>query len=302
MMIQLVPGRLKKPDWLKARTKLPNKRYGEIKNVVRSSGVATVCEEALCPNIGECWGGGTATFMIMGDTCTRACRFCNVNHGRPNALNNDEPKKLAEAVSNMKLDYVVITSVDRDDVEDGGAAHFAECIRAVKKAAPKMLIEVLTPDFQGKKEDIKKVIEAGPHVFAHNVETVSRLQREVRDHRANYEQSLHVLKYVKKISPKMRTKSSIMVGLGEKPEEVDQAMQDLRAIDCDFLTIGQYLQPSAWNLPVKEYVPPDQYEWYKKRGEALGFLYVAAGPYVRSSYKAGEFYIKSIIKKDAAHS
>jgi len=301
MMIQLVPGRLKKPDWLKARAKLPNDRYLKIKEIARQRNLSTVCEEAMCPNIGECWGGGTATFMIMGDTCTRACKFCNVNHGKPNELDADEPKKLADAIRNMNLDYVVITSVDRDDKPDGGAAHFAECIRKLREIKNKnidLLVEVLTPDFQGKECDVKTVVDAAPHVFAHNIETVERLQKTARDHRANYKQSLGVLQFVKSIAPAMKTKSSIMVGLGETQEEVLQAMKDLRAIDVDFLTIGQYLRPTQWNLPVQEYIPPEQYAWYKKKGEELGFLYVAAGPYVRSSYKAGEMYMKRITENE----
>lgn len=298
MMIQLVPGSLKKPDWLKIKASQPNERYLKIRNLARQLKLATVCEEAMCPNIGECWDGGTATFMLMGDTCTRACKFCNVNHGKPQPLDPEEPKNLAEAIGKLGLDYAVITCVGRDDVPDGGAAHFAECIRYLRVNYAKVLVEVLTSDFQGKKPDIQKVIEAGPHVYGHNIETVARLQKSVRDFRANYEQSLGVLKYVKEVAPKMYTKSSIMLGLGEKPEEVVEAMRDLRKIDVDFLTIGQYLRPTAWNLAVEEYVAPEQFVWYEKKGLELGFKYVAAGPYVRSSYKAGELFIKSVLEKE----
>lgn len=295
MMIQLVPGDLKKPDWLKIKASVPNERYLKIRGLVHGAKLATVCEEAMCPNIGECWGGGTATFMLMGDTCTRACRFCNVNHGAPQALDPDEPQKLGHAIGQLGLDYAVITCVDRDDLPDGGAAHFASCINYLRTHSPELKVEVLTSDFQGKHEDIKKVIDAKPHVYAHNIETVERLQSRVRDRRANYEQSLGVLKYVKEVAPNMYTKSSIMVGLGEKPEEVEATMKDLRAIEVDFLTIGQYLRPTAWNLKVTEYVPPEQFRWYEKKGLAFGFKYVAAGPYVRSSYKAGELFIKNYV-------
>lgn len=301
MMIQLVPGALPKPDFLKVKVKLPNERSQKIRQTARGLKLATVCEEAMCPNINECWSGGTATFMLMGDTCTRACRFCSVNHGKPAALNPEEPRHLAEAIGKLGIDYAVITCVDRDDVPDGGAEHFARCISHLRTNFPNVLVEVLTSDFQGKKADIQKVIDAEPHVYAHNIETVKRLQRAVRDFRANYEQSLGVLEYVKTAAPRMRTKSSIMVGLGEKPKEVIEAMEDLRKIGVDFLTVGQYLRPTAWNLAVVEYVPPEQFKWYEKKGLAMGFKYVAAGPYVRSSYKAGELFIKNVINNHAAN-
>ena len=297
MLVQLVPGGLKKPDWLKVKAKLPNEKYARLRKMASELKLATVCQEAMCPNIGECWGGGTATFMLMGSTCTRACRFCNVNHGKPEPLDPQEPRHLAEAIGKMGVEYAVITCVDRDDIPDGGAGHFAACIAHLRETAPKVLVEVLTSDFQGKKAAIQKVIDAGPHVYAHNIETVKRLQKTVRDFRANYRQSLDVLKYVKSVAPKMYTKSSIMVGLGETQEEVEKAMRDLRAVDVDFLTIGQYLRPSAWNIAVEAYIPPEQFSWYEKKGLELGFRYAAAGPYVRSSYKAGELYIKNIIGK-----
>lgn len=278
---------------MKVKIKLPNVRYEKTRKTAKELKLATVCEEAMCPNISECWGGGTATFMLMGDTCTRACRFCHVNHGKPEPLDPAEPQHLAEAIDKLGIDYAVITCVDRDDVPDGGASHFAQCIEHLRTHYPKVMVEVLTSDFQGKEGDIQKVIDAKPHVYAHNIETVERLQTAVRDRRAGYKQSLGVLEYAKKADPKMFTKSSIMVGLGEKSEEVLQAMKDLRAVGVDFLTIGQYLRPTAWNLKVIEYVTPEQFEEYRVKGLEFGFLYVAAGPYVRSSYKAGELFIKS---------
>lgn len=284
----------KKPDWLKIRCSPPNSRYLKVRGQAQGLKIATVCQSAMCPNIGKCWGEGTATFMIMGNTCTRACRFCNVNHGRPQPLDKDEPRKLAEAIFALNLDYAVITSVDRDDLPDSGAGHFAACIKALREKCPKIIIEVLTPDFRGVEKDIKRVVDAGPDVFGHNIETVKRLQRPVRDIRANYEQSLAVLKYVKNSAPKIYTKSSIMVGLGEMREEVLEAMKDLRGVDVDFLTIGQYLRPKQWNLPVIEYVTPAQFEFYKREGEKMAFKYVAAGPFVRSSYRAGELYKKYV--------
>lgn len=292
MAVQIVEGDLKKPAWMKVKIKLPNERYKKIRELGRGLRLSTVCEEAMCPNIGECWNGGTATFMLMGDTCTRACKFCNVNHGKPDPLDKDEPEKLADAIGKMGVEYAVITCVDRDDLEDGGAGHFAKCISYLKKRWPKVFAEVLVSDFCGRESDIQKVVEAKPHVFAHNIETVKRLQKAVRDRRANYEQSLGVLKYVKKSAPRMYTKSSIMVGLGEKPTEVREAMRDLRKAGVDFLTIGQYLRPSAWNLKVVEYILPAQFKKYEKEGLKMGFKYVAAGPYVRSSYKAGEMFVK----------
>lgn len=286
-----------KPSWLKIR--LPagsgNKRYNFVKNALQKTKLCTVCEEARCPNIAECWASGTATFMIMGDTCTRACKFCAVKTGNPNGILDElEPEKLAQAVFELNLNYVVITSVDRDDLEDFGANHFVKCIKHIKKLNPKILIEVLTPDFNANPRCVKIVIDAKPDVFGHNIETVKRLQREVRDLRASYEKSLAVLKYAKKFNPKILTKSSIMVGLGEKEKEVISTMKDLRDADVDILTIGQYLQPSKWNLPVKEYIHPEKFEYYKKQGEKIGFLFVASGPFVRSSYKAGELFMKHV--------
>lgn len=280
-----------KPEWLKIRPP-SGEKYLMIKGLKEGLELHTVCEEAHCPNIYECWGGGTATFMIMGDLCTRHCRFCAVKSGRPNGyLDPLEPVKLAYAIRRMNLRYVVVTSVDRDDLEDGGSSHFAACIREIRRLNPSIYIEVLIPDFRGDLEALKRVVEARPHVVAHNIETVRRLTSTVRDPRAGYDQSLTVLENIKKLDGGIYTKSSIMVGLGESKEEVVSAMRDLRGVGVDFLTIGQYLQPSNGHIPVKEYVHPDVFEEYRLIGESLGFKYVASGPLVRSSYKAGEYFI-----------
>ncbi|MFT6818119.1 MAG: lipoic acid synthetase [Myxococcota bacterium] len=289
--------RTPKPPWLKVR--MPGSpRYHEIKSRARDLRLATVCEEARCPNIGECWGGGTATFMVMGDTCTRGCRFCSVKTAKnPQALDPWEPMNLAIAIAELGLDYVVVTSVDRDDVEDGGAAHFAKCITETRDKAPKTLVEVLIPDFRGNVDHLRKVVEARPEVIAHNIETVRRLTHPVRDKKATYDQSLKVLTDIKVMDPSRYTKSSIMVGLGETTEEVIQCMRDLRAVDCDFLTIGQYLQPTMKHIKVDGFVHPDMFEAWRIEGLAMGFKYVASGPLVRSSYKAGEFFINEFIQK-----
>ena len=280
-----------KPEWLKIRPP-SGEKYLMIKGLKEGLELHTVCEEAHCPNIYECWGGGTATFMVMGDLCTRHCRFCAVKSGRPNGyLDPLEPVKLAYAIRRMNLRYVVVTSVDRDDLEDGGVSHFAACIREIRRLNPSIYIEVLIPDFRGDVEALKRVVEARPHVVAHNIETVRRLTPAVRDPRAGYDQSLAVLENIKKLDRGIYTKSSIMVGLGETKEEVVSAMEDLRRVGVDFLTIGQYLQPSKGHIPVKEYVHPDVFEEYRLIGESLGFKYVASGPLVRSSYKAGEYFI-----------
>lgn len=289
-----------KPPWLKVR--MPGSpRYHAIKSRARELSLATVCEEARCPNIGECWGGGTATFMVMGDTCTRGCRFCAVKTAKyPAALDPEEPRNTAVAIREMELDYVVITSVDRDDVEDAGAGHFAEVIRQTREASPKTKIEVLIPDFGGHVGHLLKVVEAQPEVIAHNVETVERLTWPVRDRKASYATSLDVLKAIKTIDPTRLTKSSLMVGLGETPAEMREAMIDLRSAGCDFLTIGQYLQPTKKHLAIEEYVPPAQFAAYEALGLELGFAYVASGPLVRSSYKAGEFFIRRYLDRLSA--
>ena len=286
-----------KPSWLKV--KMPGgERYNRIKARARTLKLHTVCEEARCPNIGECWGSGTATFMVMGGTCTRGCRFCAVDTSRrPAPLDPDEPTNVAQAIAEMGLDYVVVTSVDRDDVPDGGAGHFASCIREIRRASPSTMIEVLIPDFQGDEGDLAKVVAARPDVLAHNVECVERLTAKVRDPRAGYHQSLEVLRQVKVRDPERFTKSSLMVGVGETEAEMVQAMIDLRAVGVEFLTIGQYLQPTRRHLAIDDYVRPEVFAEYERVGLDLGFHYVASGPLVRSSYKAGEFFIKQYLEQ-----
>lgn len=290
-----------KPEWLKIRP--PTETFSELRQLVAHFGLNTVCQEAHCPNMSECWSGGTATFMVLGDTCTRGCKFCSVKTGNPNGVvNSAEPFLLGQCVKEMnslgsgkKIDYVVVTSVDRDDLPDQGAAHFASCIKEVKNAVPGIMVEVLTPDFRGSRECIKAVVDANPDVFGHNIETVRRLQRKARDPRANYEQSLSVLAAVKEINPEVFTKSSMMLGLGETEDEIVEAMRDLRDISVDILTLGQYLRPSSLHLPVAEYVSPERFNKLKLIGEGMGFRYVAAGPFVRSSYRAGELFVKNVL-------
>lgn len=275
-------------------------RYFALKQISKDLKLATVCEEARCPNIGECWAGGTATFMVMGDVCTRGCRFCAVKTGNPNGwLDHDEPDKLANVVSKASWDYVVLTSVDRDDLPDGGANHFARCVTTIKAAKPDIIVEVLIPDFQGQEEPLRTLLASQPDVVAQNIETVERLTHPVRDRRAGYQQTLTLLQRVKTSAPERFTKSSIMLGLGETDAEVRQCMADLRAHGVDILTLGQYLQPTAKHLPVERFVPPDAFqEWQRVAEEEFGFLYCASGPLVRSSYRAGEFFIKGIIEKN----
>jgi len=288
---------MRKPNWIKMRPP-SGEKYLELKDMFQKLGLATVCQEAQCPNISECWKGGTATIMIMGDTCTRACRFCDVKTAKnPSPLDADEPRKVSYAVSQMGLEYLVMTSVDRDDVPDQGAAHFAETVSLLRFMDQNLTVEVLTPDFSGDHELVKKVVDAKPHVFAHNVETVEDLSLMVRDPRADYRQSLRVLEMVKEIDPVMFTKTSIMLGLGETDEQVLQTLKDLRDVDCDVVTFGQYLQPRKRHLKVHEFVTPEKFEYWKETAEQMGFLYVASGPLVRSSYKAGEFFMNSLIKK-----
>jgi len=289
----------KKPPWLKVP--FPGgERYSWIKKRAANLNLSTVCEEANCPNIGECWNGGTATFMLMGDTCTRGCRFCSVKSAKnPGALDPEEPKKLAETVKNLALKYVVLTTVDRDDLPDQGASHIARCIRSTQRACPEMLIEMLMPDFQGKIELVQQVINARPAVLAHNLETVRSLTDRVRDSRASYDQSLDVLRYLKQQCPDGYTKSSLMLGVGESRTETMQAMKDLRDVGVDFLTIGQYLQPSKKHLKVEKFMHPDEFDELALQGDKMGFEYVASGPLVRSSYKAAEFYIERKIRVNA---
>lgn len=272
--------------------------YLNLKQMFKDLNLATVCQEAQCPNVAECWRGGTATIMIMGDTCTRGCRFCDVKTGNPKGeIDQDEPRKVSYAVSQMGLDYLVITSVDRDDMPDQGAAHFAETISLLRFMDPNLTVEVLTPDFGGERDLIAQLVEAGPHVFAHNIETVEELSPMVRDPRADYRQSLSVLQIIKELNPQIITKSSLMLGLGETDEQVLQSLKDLREVDCDVVTFGQYLQPRTRHLKVHEFITPEKFDYWRKVSEDLGFLYVASGPLVRSSYKAGEFFMKGMVKK-----
>ncbi len=283
-----------KPDWL--RVKAPQwQRVGSVKEVLRDLSLNTVCEEASCPNIGECFSHGTATFLIMGPACTRACPYCDIDfEKKPQALDPTEPTRLAEAVRRMGLNHVVITSVNRDDLPDGGASQFVACIQAVRVASPKTTIEVLIPDLCGNWEALAVILSARPEVLNHNTETVPRIYRRVRP-QGNYERSLEVLKRSRQIAPWVYTKSGIMVGLDETDEEVRQVMTDLRAVDCDILTIGQYLQPSAKHLGVKEFVTPEQFDAWREWGEALGFLQVVSSPLTRSSYHAEQ--VQDLMKR-----
>ncbi|MFN8585920.1 MAG: lipoyl synthase [Dehalococcoidia bacterium] len=276
----------RKPEWIRAR--FPGgERFLEVKRLLREQGLHSVCEEARCPNIGECFNAGTATFMILGDVCTRACGFCNVTSGRPTGLDLLEPLRLAATVERLGLDYAVITSVNRDDLPDGGASIFAGCIRAIRQRSPQTEVEVLIPDFEGNTEALRTVVEARPVVLNHNTETVPRLYRRVRP-KGVYTRSLELLRRVKEFDPAMTTKSGIMVGLGETFEEVLETMADLREHDCDLLTVGQYLRPSSKHLPVERYWHPDEFAALTEEGLRLGFQHVEAGPLVRSSYHAGE--------------
>ncbi len=295
-----------KPSWLKVRPP-GGENWLRIKDLLRTRALHTVCEEARCPNLGECWSGGTATFMILGDTCTRACGFCAVKTGNPHGVvDAEEPRKLAETVEGLGLRYVVITTVDRDDLADGGAAHFAACIDALHQRAPEVLVEVLTGDFRGDARAISAVLAARPDVFAHNVETVERLSPTVRDRRASYRRSLDVLARAKALAPSgpgrrtAFTKSSVMLGHGETDAEVEATLRDLRAAGVDLLTIGQYLRPTPSHLPVVEFAPPERFARLRDLGLALGFRHVASGPLVRSSYKAGEHFVASALHDTAS--
>ncbi len=290
--------RERKPDWLKVRAP-GGERYAFLKTTLRTLDLHTVCEEARCPNVGECWASGTATFMLLGDVCTRGCRFCAVTTGNPRgAYDPREPEQVAEAVLRMQLDYVVLTMVDRDDMLDGGAAIVARTVRTIKARHPKALVETLTGDFQGDREAIRAVVEAGGEVFAHNVETVRRLTREVRDVRCDYDKTLEVLRFARSLPGRHLTKSSIMVGLGETDAEVVDTMRDLRGAGVEILTIGQYLRPSEKHHGVVEYVEPAVFARWQAAGHEMGFRYVASGPLVRSSYKAGEVFIQSLFQKE----
>lgn len=286
----------RKPDWLKIRPP-GGEAFTQIKELVKSLKLHTVCEEARCPNMAECWGGGTATLMLMGDTCTRGCKFCHVKTGNPKGLlDREEPEKVAKALGVLKLKYVVLTSVDRDDLPDGGADHFARTVEAIKKAAPETIVEVLIPDFLEMPEALQRIAFCGAEVIAHNIETVSRLTPKVRDGRCDYQMSLNVLKKVKTLNPQVYTKSSIMLGLGETKEEVLKSMDDLRDYCVDVLTLGQYLRPTDWHLPVGEYIHPTVFKDLEEEGLKRGFLCCPSGPLVRSSYRAGEKFLEGLIR------
>ena len=277
----------RKPAWIRAKSPA-NPAVARLKEVLRDNRLHTVCEEASCPNIGECFAGGTATFMIMGDICTRRCPFCDVAHGRPDPLDADEPENLARTIKAMKLSYVVVTSVDRDDLRDGGAAHYIRCINSIREHNPATRIEVLVPDFRGRMDRALEILESSPpDVFNHNLETVPSLYRKVRPG-SDYAWSLNLLKRFKARHPDVPTKSGLMLGVGETIEEVEQVMRDLRAHDCDMLTLGQYLQPSKHHLPLVRYVHPDEFDRLGELGYELGFTHVASGPMVRSSYHADQ--------------
>ncbi|KNH07468.1 lipoic acid synthetase mitochondrial precursor [Perkinsela sp. CCAP 1560/4] len=313
------------PSWLKLKipkgaSEYPN--YVKIRNQLREKNLATVCQEAKCPNIGECWGGAqssdgnfygaTATIMMMGKECTRGCRFCSIKTtAKPEALDPKEPEKIAQALQELSVDYIVITMVDRDDLADGGAEHVAKTIALIRRTNPSLYLEFLVGDFKGSQTSVQKVASSGLHVYAHNIETVERLTPRVRDRKASYSQSLNTLRWAKEACqptgaseaqqlpeglPRLFTKSSIMVGLGETPEEVLQTMRDLRANDVDFLTLGQYLQPDLNRMRVSRYLEQEEFDFFKEEGEKMGFRYVASGPLVRSSYKAGELFIRKILK------
>ncbi|KAL5992718.1 Lipoyl synthase, chloroplastic [Asimina triloba] len=300
---------VKKPEWLRQRAP-QGERFQKVKESLTQLKLNTVCEEAQCPNIGECWNGGggasgkedgiaTATIMLLGDTCTRGCRFCAVKTSRnPAPPDPMEPENTARAIASWGVDYIVLTSVDRDDLPDGGSGHFALTVKAMKILKPEILVECLTSDFRGDLEAVTTLVCSGLDVFAHNIETVKRLQRIVRDPRAGYDQSLSVLKHAKLCKEGMITKSSIMLGLGESDDEVKETMADLRAINVDILTLGQYLQPTPLHLTVKEYVTPEKFAFWKDYGESIGFRYVASGPLVRSSYRAGELFVQSMVREE----
>ena len=279
---------LKKPDWIRVKAGSPSTRFYEIKDILRSNKLVTVCEEASCPNIGECFGKGTATFMIMGDKCTRRCPFCDVGHGRPDPLDTQEPENLAQTVAKLKLNYVVITSVDRDDLRDGGADHYVQCITRTRALSPQTQIEVLVPDFRGRLDKALDIMANGlPDVMNHNLETVPRLYKEARPG-ADYAHSLKLLKDFKARFPNIPTKSGLMVGLGETDEEILEVMRDMRAHDIDMLTIGQYLAPSNSHLPVRRYVHPDTFKMFEEKAYEMGFTHAAVGAMVRSSYHADQ--------------
>jgi len=291
---QIEPSAIgQKPRWLRA--KMPSgKGYSGVRQIVRERRLSTVCEESMCPNIGECWNAGTATIMVMGSVCTRACRFCAVDTGNPKGwLDPEEPANTGIAVRFMGLRYIVITSVDRDDLADGGAGHYASCVREIKNLNPSTVVEALTPDFNGVMEHVECVVDSGPEVFAQNIETVRRLTHSVRDPRASFEQTISVLRHAKAHSPDVLTKTSLMLGLGERNNEIMQTMDDLREANVDILTLGQYLRPTPNHLAVERYVTPEEFNAYRKEGLGKGFIEVVAGPLVRSSYRAEQVLQKN---------
>jgi len=287
--VKVVPGEiLKKPPWIRVKAGSPTTRFYEIKDILRKNQLVTVCEEASCPDIGECFGKGTATFMIMGDKCTRRCPFCDVGHGRPDPLDVNEPKNLANTIAALALKYVVITSVDRDDLRDGGSGHFVDCIRQIRQASPQTQIEILVPDFRGRDDRALEILKAAPpDVMNHNLETIARLYKEARPG-SDYAFSLNLLKKFKTLFPQVPTKSGLMVGLGETDEEILQAMRDMREHGINMLTIGQYLAPSSSHLTVKRYVHPDTFKMFEREAYAMGFVHAAVGAMVRSSYHADQ--------------
>ena len=279
--------REKKPSWIRMTANQVNQNYSLIKSKVKNLNLSTVCEEAKCPNLSECWSRGTATFMLMGDTCTRACQFCSVNTGNPKGwLDNNEPRKIAETINLMNLKYIVLTCVNRDDISDGGAQHFANTVEAIKELSPETEVEVLTSDFNGIYDSIKKVVNSPIKVFAQNIETVERLTHPIRDPRAGYKKTLKVLKTAKEINPEMITKSSIILGMGEKEKEIYQTFEDLRKHDVDIVTLGQYLRPTLNHHPIDRWVTPEEFDLYRKVGLKYGFLEVISSPMARSSYRA----------------
>lgn len=283
----------RKPEWLRAKMPAGDRFEAVLRNV-KEHKLSTVCQEAHCPNIGECWNSGTATIMLMGAVCTRACRFCAVDTGNPKGwLDHEEPNNTAKSVELMALRYIVLTSVDRDDLADGGASHYAACISAIKARTPDVIVEALTPDFDGVETSIEKVVDSGLEVFAQNIETVRRLTHPVRDIRAGYDKTLRVLEYAKQYRPDIITKTSIMVGLGETDEEIYETFDDLRAVGVDIVTLGQYLRPTKNHLPVERYVAPEQFNHYREVGLSKGFMEVPSGPMVRSSYRADRVFEKN---------
>ena len=287
----------RKPKWIKA--KLPTEKgYGEVRRLLKKQGLRTICEEAFCPNCTECWESGTATFLLMGSFCTRSCKFCDVQTRNPHQyLDPEEPENLTQAVKELGLKYVVLTSVTRDDLTDGGAEHLSQCIKKVRQKNPDVIIEILIPDFQGNLDALQKLVESEPNVIGHNIETTEALTPIVRDKRASFKRSISVLENSKKLNPQILTKSSIMLGFGETDEQVFATLHELRRVRVDIVTLGQYLQPSQKNLDVVEYLEPQKFEYWEMEAQKMDFLYVASGPLVRSSYCAGEFYVENVLKK-----